>query len=136
MYSHTRTNFGAEVHKSNIRVKRWHNKYKNSELDWKTQLLFKWFAYQAQSYWNTDFQSRGTNFWDILYIHHFHIDNNASCLPPKILQNHCFQFLQCITVVPREIEDNGYAKLWGVNKVRYGLCKNGELLVLFSIIQF
>ena len=32
MYSHTRT-FGAEVHKSNIRVKRWHNKYKNSELD-------------------------------------------------------------------------------------------------------
>ena len=24
---------GAEVHKSNIRVKRWHNKYENSELD-------------------------------------------------------------------------------------------------------
>ena len=31
-YSRTRT-FGAEVHKSNIRVKRWHNKYENSELD-------------------------------------------------------------------------------------------------------
>ena len=29
--SRTRT-FGAEVHKSNIRVKRWHNKYENSEL--------------------------------------------------------------------------------------------------------
>ena len=27
MYSRTRT-FGAEVHKSNIRVTRWHNKYK------------------------------------------------------------------------------------------------------------
>jgi len=25
--------FGAEVHKSNIRVKRWHNKYEISELD-------------------------------------------------------------------------------------------------------
>ena len=37
IYSRTRT-FGAEVHKSNIRVKRWHNKYENSELDWKTQL--------------------------------------------------------------------------------------------------
>ena len=24
--------FGAEVSKSNIRVKRWHNKYENSEL--------------------------------------------------------------------------------------------------------
>ena len=51
IYLRTHT-FGAEVHKSNIRVKRWHNKYENSELDWKTQLLFKWFAYQVQSYWN------------------------------------------------------------------------------------
>ena len=31
--------FGAEVYISNIRVKRWHNKCENSELDWKTQLL-------------------------------------------------------------------------------------------------
>ena len=32
IYSRTRT-FGVAVHKSNIRVKRWHNKYENSELD-------------------------------------------------------------------------------------------------------
>ena len=50
----------------------------------------------------------------------------APCLPPKILHSHCFQFLQGITVVPREIEDNGYVKFWGVNKVHYGLCENGE----------
>ena len=56
--------------------------------------------------------------------------------PPQILQNHCFQFFLGITVVQREIENSGYAKLWEVNKVRYGLCENGELLVLFSIIQF
>ena len=31
IYWRTRT-FGAEVHKSNIRVKRWHNKCENSEL--------------------------------------------------------------------------------------------------------
>ena len=67
IYSRTRT-FGAEVHRSNIRVKRWHNNYENSELYWKTQLLLKWFAYQAQSYWNTDLWSRGTNFWDTLYM--------------------------------------------------------------------
>ena len=36
IHSRTRT-FNAEVHKSNIRVKRWHNKYENSELYWKTQ---------------------------------------------------------------------------------------------------
>ena len=35
--------------------------------------------------------------------------------PPKSLHNHCVQFLLGITVVPREIEDNGYAKFW--NKV-------------------
>ena len=64
IYSRTRT-FGAEVHKSNIRVKRWH-KYENNELYWKTQLWLKWFPYQVQSYWNTDLQSRGTNFWDTL----------------------------------------------------------------------
>ena len=59
-------------------------------------------------------------------IHHFHTDHNAPCLPPKILHNHCCQFLLGITVVPREIEDNGYAKFWEVNKVHYGLCKIGE----------
>ena len=33
--------------------------------------------------------------------------------PPRILHDHCFQLLQDITVVPKEIEDNGYAKFWG-----------------------
>ena len=33
-----------------------------------------------------------------------------------------------ITVVPREIEDNGYVKFWGVNKVQYALCENGEFI--------
>ena len=72
----------------------------------------------------------------VIYIHPFHIGNNASCLPPKILQNHSFQFLLGITVVQIENEDKDYAKLWRVSKVRYGLCENGELLVLLSIIQF
>ena len=53
IYSRTRT-FGAKVRKSNIRVKRWHKKYENSELYWKTKLWLKWFPYQVQSYWNTD----------------------------------------------------------------------------------
>ena len=34
--------------------------------------------------------------------------------PPKkdILLDHCLQFLQGTTVIPREIEDNRYAKFW------------------------
>ena len=41
-----------------------------------------------------------------------------SPLPPppqkkKIVHSHYFQFLLGITVVAREIEDNGYAKFWG-----------------------
>ena len=59
-------------------------------------------------------------------IHYFHIDHHAPCLPPKFLYDHCFQFVLGITVVPREIKDNGNAKFWGVNKVHYGLCENGE----------
>ena len=74
--------------------------------------------------------------WNIsLHIHHFHIDYNDHCLRPKILHNHCFQFLLGVAVVPREIEDNGYAKFWRLNKVHYGLCENGELW-RFSIIMF
>ena len=42
-----------------------------------------------------------------LSIHYFHIDHNAPCLTPKILHNSCFQFLVGITVVPKEIQDNG-----------------------------
>ena len=67
-------------------------------------------------------------------IRYFHIDYNAPCLPPQILHNHCFQFLLGNTVVPREIEDNGYAFFFGgggvvgVNKVHYGLCENSDIL--------
>ena len=38
-----------------------------------------------------------------------------------------------MTIILREIEDNGYAKFWGWKKVHYGLCENGELS-RFSII--
>ena len=37
-----------------------------------------------------------------------------------------FQFFLGITVAPRQIEDNGYAKFWGVNKVLCGPCENSE----------
>jgi len=65
------------------------------------------------------------NMWKS-HIHHFHLDHNALHLLPKILHSHCFQFFLGITVIPRE--GNGYAKFWGVNKVHYGLCENGELV--------
>ena len=63
------------------------------------------------------------------------MDYNGPCLRPNVLHNHCFQFLLGIAVVPREIEDNGYAKFWGLSKVHYGLSENGELSG-FSIIMF
>ena len=44
-----------------------------------------------------------------LHIHHFYMDHNNSFFSPKILHNHCFQFLLGITVVAKEVEDNGYA---------------------------
>ena len=57
------------------------------------------------------------------------MDHNAACLPPRILHNHCFQFLLGITVVPREIQDNGYAKFF--------CCENGKLrkMIFQSVTQ-
>ena len=62
-------------------------------------------------------------------IRHLHVNHNAPYLPPppppQILHNLCFSFLLGIAVVPREIENNCYAKFWGVNKVHYGRCASG-----------
>ena len=71
-------------------------------------------------------------------IRYFHIDHNTPSLLPNILHNYCFQFLLGNTVVPREIEDNGYAFFFfgggggevggvGVKKVHYGLCENSDI---------
>ena len=54
------------------------------------------------------------------------------CSPPplpQILHNLCLSFLLGITAVPREIENNAYAKFWeamGDVQVAYGQCENGE----------
>ena len=47
--------------------------------------------------------------------------------PPEKFHNRCFQFPLGITVVSREIQDNGYAIFFffgggGLKKVHYGLC--------------
>ena len=60
-------------------------------------------------------------------IRHFHISHNAPYLPLKILHNLCFSFLLGITAVPREIENNAYAKFWRAKKGHYGKCESGVL---------
>lgn len=52
--------------------------------------------------------------------------------PPKILHDHCFQFLLGIKAVQTEIEDNGYANLMGGggDEVHYGLSEKSELCFL------
>ena len=54
-------------------------------------------------------------------IHHLHISHNTPCL-----HNLYFSHLLGITAVPREIENNGYEKFWGANKVHFGRCTSGE----------
>ena len=45
---------------------------------------------------------------------------------PQILHNLCFPFLPGITAVPRETENNAYAKFVGrANTVHYGRCASG-----------
>ena len=38
------------------------------------------------------------------------INHNASCLVKECLNNYCFQFLLDISVVPRQVEENGYSR--------------------------
>ena len=39
---------------------------------------------------------------------------------PKILHKHCFQFLFGPFELPRETEDNAYAKFWGDKQTTWG----------------
>ena len=65
-----------------------------------------------------------------LHISHYH---NAPYLRPpppppptkKKMHNLYFSFLLGITAIPREIENNVYAKFWGAHKVHYGRCASG-----------
>ena len=45
------------------------------------------------------------------------MDNNAPCLPPKKFAKPFFSIPLGITVVQRELEDKGYVKFGGVDKV-------------------
>ena len=45
-------------------------------------------------------------------ISHFQTAHNTLCMPPNILNKHCFQFLLGHTVVPKEIKNNAYAKFF------------------------
>ena len=62
----------------------------------------------------------------IKIIHHFHIAHNTSRLPPKILHlvTIVYNFSWVFPVVPREIEDNVYAKFWGKTRCTMGNVKN------------
>ena len=66
-------------------------------------------------------------------IHYFHIDHNAPRFiptppPPLSPPEFCIAIVSN-SVVPKEIQDNDYAKFWEVNKVHYDLA-------LWTIIGF
>ena len=67
---------------------------------------------------------------------HMHISHNVPYFPTQILHNLCFSFFLGIIAVPREIENNAYAKVWGggvggggAEKVHYGRCASGLLRI-------
>ena len=66
-------------------------------------------------------------------IRQLHISHNAPNLPPTILHNLCCSFLLGITAVPRENENNAYAKFWGANKVHCGRCASGEFQDMLQV---
>ena len=60
-------------------------------------------------------------------IGHFGKYHNTFCLSPQILHKHCFQFLLGLKMVPKENENNAYAKFGWTNKEYYGIFRGGLL---------
>ena len=92
-------------------------------------LLFLYFFYRTRSHVNEHI------------ISNFHISHNASYLHPsspppptpkkkKIFGNLCFSFLLGITGVPREIENNAYAKFG--EQIR---CIMGDVEVAYELLN-
>ena len=73
-------------------------------------------------FWKGWFNQHSDSFDQIDY---FHIAHNTPCLPPKILHNHCFQFL--LGIAAREIEDwrQAYA-FWSTRCIISGHRRHGE----------
>ena len=46
-------------------------------------------------------------------IRYIHISIIHLVYPQEVLQKHCFLFLLEFTILPRELENNTYAKCWG-----------------------
>ena len=76
---------------------------------------------------------KNDHYADIM-IRNFHIYHNAPFSPPppppQSFYNLCFSFLLGIIVVPREIENNAYAKSWG-GQIR---CIMGQVQAAYGIL--
>ena len=55
------------------------------------------------------------------HIYHFYLDNNTPCFPWNLAWP-----LYLIYSYPKRNQTQWLCKIWGVNKVHYGLCENGE----------
>ena len=65
---------------------------------------------------------------------HFHIDQNAPCLP-NILRNHCFQFLLGIIVVPKEFEKTMVVQNLGGEGGGWGVGQESCIMVFVKIVN-
>ena len=54
----------------------------------------------------------------------------------KSLRKHCFQCFLELTIVPREIENNGFANYWRENKEYCGILNNTYVAVSMSTKDF
>ena len=80
-------------------------------------------------------------FWALLAFYHNPSRFRAECIhylhnpiihlyyPPKLLHNHCLQFLLGHENVPREVENNAYADFWGIKEMYYGIRASCELII-------
>ena len=83
----------------------------------------------SSSHWTCTLHPICSIIWKGMYKklkHHLHIShNNLVICPLEFCITFVFSFLLGITAIPREIENNAYAKFWGASKVHMGRCASG-----------
>ena len=74
--------------------------------------------------------------WLKIQISKWEFFNHEWLFSSKSLRKHCFQFFLELTIVPREIENNGFANFWRESKEYCGILNNTYVAVSMSTKDF
>ena len=109
--------------KRHVKLMRWHIRYNGLcciHSDYKPWYLFQLYLWEmgfcSNLSWKTycsmyKKEKSKLEFFLSFFIHHFHIHDNASCLLPNMMHNHCLRFLLELLLYPGGIKMQNFGGL-------------------------